>query len=589
MKKKSIAATSSGDVTRIILGRTRLVSNWRIFVILLVVCVIILVTTDVITRSRVFREYGMFSFRPHTVQFHAVSQPQKGVHISSPSFTISSTERSKIMGLFDHELVGQNAKERKTDAEQNKSYKYSSSVYTTLKSRNDLILIKQPPQGNGTGSKQTEKEESKKRFGRVTASTKLGKIYSSTLQPNDTRTGKTLLQHRPASSLSVSVTSSALTSPTLTSPALASSKWQTLENDHEDSLLPHWLPLDKNNRHLFVYSAHYDDVDKVPFVRVLASKRGRQSIPVVCIYYNKGNYSHGVGSIRAECRSFWLDRKQYRGAYITCPLLSPSHRPYAVSVFIMNSSFTQDRNYTSIRTNILLVTYSSDKQFIENPKPKPLKAEEQNKLQEKPGFRALENGRDYELKFVDKSEDMDLPVYKPKWNIIKCLPAFHSYIDMMNVIQQVEISRLFGVEHFIFYMMSASEPVRSVLSYYVRRGVAEVYNWTLPLDAKNYRYYDQITCVQDCLFRNLRKSRYILFGDVDEIFTPRSTDQLLPLLDKHFNQQPECGAFLFRNTFFDVREKANYTKFPNSSYAKAHEMGMLLTAERSRQIWSAGT
>ncbi|KAK7448179.1 hypothetical protein BaRGS_00040122, partial [Batillaria attramentaria] len=515
MKKQSKAATSSGDVTRKILGRMRLAGNWRIFVILLIVCVIILVTTDnVITRSQVFKEYGMLSLRPaHTVQFHAESQLQTGIHTSSPSSSITSEDlaaSSQIRGLFDRELVGQNAKETKTDSDQKQSYNFSSSVKTSakLESRHDVIIKTQQLQETGTGLT----EESKERAGRRKTTTKVGRISSSTLQLNNARTGKTLLQHTPAT-----VTSSALTSPTLTSPAMTSSKSQTLE---KDSLLPHWVPLDKNNRHLFVYSAYYDDVDKVPFVRVLASKRGRQSIPVVCIYYNKGNYSHGVGSIRAECRSFWLDRKQYRGAYITCPLLSPSHRPYAVSVFIMNSSFTQDRNYTSIRTNILLVTYSSDKQFIENPKPKPLKAEEQNKLQEKPGFRALENGRDYELKFVDKSEDMDLPVYKPKWNIIKCLPAFHSYTDMMNVIQQVEISRMFGVEHFIFYMMSASEPVRIVLSHYVRRGVAEVYNWTLPLNARNYRYYDQITCVQDCLFRNLRKSRYILFGDADEIFTP---------------------------------------------------------------------
>ncbi|KAK7476713.1 hypothetical protein BaRGS_00032050, partial [Batillaria attramentaria] len=518
MKKQSKAATSSGDVTRKILGRMRLAGNWRIFVILLIVCVIILVTTDnVITRSQVFKEYGMLSLRPaHTVQFHAESQLQTGIHTSSPSSSITSEDlaaSSQIRGLFDRELVGQNAKETKTDSDQKQSYNFSSSVKTSakLESRHDVIMKTQRLQETSTGLT----EESKERAGRRKTTTKVGRISSSTLQLNNARTGKTLLQHTPAT-----VTSSALTSPTLTSPAMTSSKSQTLE---KDSLLPHWVPLDKNNRHLFVYSAYYDDVDKVSFVRVLASKRGFQSFPVVCIYYNKGDYSHGVGSVRGQCRSYWLERNNYlyRGAYITCPLLSPSHRPYAVSVFIMNSSFTQDRSYTSIRTNILLVTYTSDKLFIENPKPKPLQAEEQNKLQEKSGFKSLKKDTDYQSsKMVDKSKDMDLPEYKPKWNIIKCLPAFHSYKDMMNVIQQVEISRMFGVEHFIFYMTSASVPVRTVLSYYVRRGVAEVYNWTLPLGAKNYRYYDQITCVQDCLFRNLRKSRYILFGDVDEIFTP---------------------------------------------------------------------
>ena len=53
-----------------------------------------------------------------------------------------------------------------------------------------------------------------------------------------------------------------------------------------------------------------------------------------------------------------------------------------------------------------------------------------------------------------------------KWNITKCYPCFHGYNDAIQLIQQLEISRLFGVEHLVVHMLTASEFIHALLRHY---------------------------------------------------------------------------------------------------------------------------
>ncbi|XP_070206556.1 glycosyltransferase family 92 protein F13G3.3-like [Littorina saxatilis] len=157
----------------------------------------------------------------------------------------------------------------------------------------------------------------------------------------------------------------------------------------------------------------------------------------------------------------------------------------------------------------------------------------------------------------------------------------------MQLIQQVETSRMFGVEHFVFYVHSVSHSVLAALEYYKQVGVAEVQDWQYPPQMGDGVYFHQKTAVHDCLYRHTRTSRYLLFGDADEIFVPRSTGHLLPLLTSQFSEKPQCGSLQFLNTFYDINPHSKYdaSALPDIGFIRHHNMTVLLRQERLNEIW----
>ncbi|KAK7492135.1 hypothetical protein BaRGS_00016609, partial [Batillaria attramentaria] len=153
-----------------------------------------------------------------------------------------------------------------------------------------------------------------------------------------------------------------------------------------------------------------------------------------------------------------------------------------------------------------------------------------------------------------------------EWNITRCFPAFfRKYDDHVQLAEMVAASVVMGVDHFVFYVLDVGPSLSRMLQVLKEVGLAEVYTWNLhPQLGEGVHYKAQFSAIQDCLYRHLHASRFLLFGDADELFVPRSRDNLLPLLEEHFakphtplskclSQEPACGAYLFMNVFFDPR------------------------------------
>ena len=79
-------------------------------------------------------------------------------------------------------------------------------------------------------------------------------------------------------------------------------------------------------------------------------------------------------------------------------------------------------------------------------------------------------------------------------------------------------------------------PVLSVLQVLENEGLAEVHPWNLHLYGMDLFYVAQFSAIQDCLYRHLWSSKYLLFGDVDELFVPRKRPTLMPLLQTVFDK-----------------------------------------------------
>ncbi len=162
-----------------------------------------------------------------------------------------------------------------------------------------------------------------------------------------------------------------------------------------------------------------------------------------------------------------------------------------------------------------------------------------------------------------------------------CLSVLHSqYSNFRQLIETIELNRLFGAERFVIYYLSASRDVQLVLDTYSRDGIVTVIPWnSLPVPVSNgtvhtanssawqVHYFGQVVALNDCLYRSMRHTTYVLVSDVDEIVVPRgygATSNLnwntmldsatLDWLSHRGNSKLIPGAYLIRNVFFNANQ-----------------------------------
>lgn len=124
-----------------------------------------------------------------------------------------------------------------------------------------------------------------------------------------------------------------------------------------------------------------------------------------------------------------------------------------------------------------------------------------------------------------------------------------------SVVEAIEMHRLLGAEHFTLYIHSVTARVMDVLETYAEEGLVEIVNWRIgrPFNESVY-YYGENSCMNECIYRNMYKVKYLVFVDLDEVIVPQkasSWSEMMKGLD-----QPTRGSFEFRNVFYYKPSKA---------------------------------
>lgn len=126
-----------------------------------------------------------------------------------------------------------------------------------------------------------------------------------------------------------------------------------------------------------------------------------------------------------------------------------------------------------------------------------------------------------------------------------CVPPLFGDISAATLVQFVELSRLLGANHVVFYVVEqqwraeppytewispsstgrpVSEVVRQVLDRYATLGLVTTVKWQLPAAVADSIWYGgQLIAVNDCLYRTSHAFRYVVFNDLDEFVVPRGT------------------------------------------------------------------
>ncbi len=118
-----------------------------------------------------------------------------------------------------------------------------------------------------------------------------------------------------------------------------------------------------------------------------------------------------------------------------------------------------------------------------------------------------------------------------KLNFTVCISGPLHYFSNVSMVRQlvewIEVNSLFGADHFVLYNHSGNGQIlQPYVDYYSMLGRVELIQWDLAAlginDPKtDVYYYAQILQQNDCLFRNMFRTKYIAFLDVDEFIVPR--------------------------------------------------------------------
>ena len=139
-----------------------------------------------------------------------------------------------------------------------------------------------------------------------------------------------------------------------------------------------------------------------------------------------------------------------------------------------------------------------------------------------------------------------------KWSPMKDFGVcVHSPLFNMEkhelVAEYVEMNRILGAKWFTFYIHSISRMVRKLLESYKRDGVLElVDHWSDGLPSSVVHYKGQDLNIQDCLYRNMYKVKYLVYTDLDELIFPKKHPNWRKMMNELEKIQLRTGCFLFR-------------------------------------------
>lgn len=146
------------------------------------------------------------------------------------------------------------------------------------------------------------------------------------------------------------------------------------------------------------------------------------------------------------------------------------------------------------------------------------------------------------------------------FRIAVCVKPLHFAEDISRkLIAWIEMNKLLGADSIEMYVGDVHSRTWKVLQWYMSRAddIVHVHKYTSLTELVSgvwQRRRDELISYNDCLYRNIRTSRFILPVDIDEIIVPRRVYTWRQLLSRFFTSESlllnEYASFLVRNAYF---------------------------------------
>ncbi|MEE6505019.1 hypothetical protein FKM82_005420 [Ascaphus truei] len=159
-----------------------------------------------------------------------------------------------------------------------------------------------------------------------------------------------------------------------------------------------------------------------------------------------------------------------------------------------------------------------------------------------------------------------------EYDFLICISAlFGSYRNILQFIQSMEMYQMLGAQKVIIYHTDSSPLMKKILSYYTQLHFIEVISWPItsflnvstgwhyPEHPGNLHYYGQTAALNDCIYRNMYRSKYIALNDIDELILPVVHRDWPEMMEYLLQANPMASIFIFENHFFPttLQDKTN--------------------------------
>uniref|UniRef100_A0A9J8ANB9 Glycosyltransferase family 92 protein n=1 Tax=Cyprinus carpio carpio TaxID=630221 RepID=A0A9J8ANB9_CYPCA len=191
---------------------------------------------------------------------------------------------------------------------------------------------------------------------------------------------------------------------------------------------------------------------------------------------------------------------------------------------------------------------------------------------------------------TDKKDSADLKMeYLPiknkavqetfKFNFTVCISnLFGDYNNVLQFAQTMEMYKLLGVQHVVIYKTGCGPDLEKLLKHYETEGILEIVPWPIdhflnPASGWNIKhhkgdiqYYGQLVTLNECIYRHMYQSKYVLLNDIDEIIMPYKHTSLPSLMEDLQSAHPSIGVFLIENHIFPKTQFEESGKFKRGEW-----------------------
>ncbi|XP_034530397.1 uncharacterized protein LOC117805902 [Notolabrus celidotus] len=163
---------------------------------------------------------------------------------------------------------------------------------------------------------------------------------------------------------------------------------------------------------------------------------------------------------------------------------------------------------------------------------------------------------------------------KMQFNFTVCISSlFGDYNNVLQFAQTLEMYRLLGVDRVVIYNTSCGPELDRLLRSYSRTGFVEIVPWPIDMilnpsrgwlfsrSGGDLHYFGQLTTLNECVYRSMDRSRYVMLNDIDEIIMPYKHNNLMSLMNTLQQQNPKTGVFLIENHIFPKRHFESSGRF----------------------------
>ncbi|KAH3720454.1 hypothetical protein DPMN_063353 [Dreissena polymorpha] len=170
-----------------------------------------------------------------------------------------------------------------------------------------------------------------------------------------------------------------------------------------------------------------------------------------------------------------------------------------------------------------------------------------------------------------------------------CVPPLFGNISPMKLIEFIEVTKIVGASHFIFYNYEIHDSLMRVLNMYVNLGDITMKPWKHNFTKSQIWYYGQSASIWDCLLDNMYAFDYIAFNDIDEFIVPRKMHTWQGMIQALLRQKQMLdrtiiAAFEFNSYIF--KESSNNPRVTTNHYLQLTTITSNMRTEASDAIRS---